>query len=211
MFIRRLTPSNPDAFDKHGVTLVPSLSSLQTTMCWLWNPDENDLCERDHIMNVTFAIRFLVRCHRVALLLVPADLPPRMPQQPCQDRFVSTKSFTIPKAHLAVCTNCSSLLIKSLDGTLSRIGIRTVFRCCLQFHQISSHVFHLVGERHRGGLSVTSQSYMFVKETFDEFDQSSGRVLGRPLSHKGDGFHEEQICVHSNQCRGIFLFCLSPI
>ena len=50
---------------------------------------------------------------------------------------------------------------------------------------------------------------MFVIETFDEFDQSSGRVLGRPLSHKGDGFHEEQICVHSNQCRGIFLFCLS--
>ena len=64
-----------------------------------------------------------------------------------------------------------------------------MFRCRLQFHQFSSHVFHFVGESHRCRLSATSQPHMFVEETFDEFDQSSGRVVSVLLSHKRNGIH----------------------
>ena len=135
--VRRLAPSNPDTSDKRCVTPVPSLTSLQSTMCWLGNLDENDIRERYHLMSVMLTTGLLVRCHPVALLLVPADLPARMAQQPCPDRFVRTKSLTIAKAHLALRANGPSLILHSLDSTLNRIGSRTVVRCRLQFHQFS--------------------------------------------------------------------------
>ena len=88
VFVRRLAPSNADTFDKNCVTLLPSLTSLQSTMCWLGNPDENDFRERYHLMSLMLATGLLVRCHPVALVLVSTDLPARhdaraMPRSVC--------------------------------------------------------------------------------------------------------------------------------
>ena len=57
--------------------------------------------------------------------------------------------------------------------------------------------------------SVTPQPYVLVKESLNEFDQSSGRVVSGLLSHNGNDFHEKHVSVDSDQSRGIFLFCLS--
>ena len=107
--------------DEHCVAFVPTFSSLQTTMCRLWNPDKNDFRERYDFMSVMLTIGLLARRHSVALRFVSTDLPSRMTQQPCSDRFVRAKSFTAAKSHLAVRTNRPRLFLNSLDRTLSRI------------------------------------------------------------------------------------------
>ena len=59
-------------------------------------------------------------------------------------------------------------------------------------------------------LSVTPQPHVLLKETLNEFDQSSGRAVRGLLSQKENDFHhEKQVSVDSNQSRGIFQFCLS--
>ena len=54
-----------------------------------------------------------------------------------------------------------------------------------------------------------TQPYVLVKETLNEFDQSSGRIVSGLLHQNRNDFHEKQVSVDSNESRGIFLFCLS--
>ena len=77
--------------------------------------------ERYDFMSVMFTMGLFVRRHSVALRFVSTDLPSRMTQQPCPDRFVRAKSFTAAKAHLVICTNRPRSFLNSLDRTLSRI------------------------------------------------------------------------------------------
>ena len=107
--------------DEHCVALVPTFSSLQTTMCRLWKPDKNDFRERHDFMSVMPSMGLFVRRHSVALRFVSTDLPSRMTQQPCPDRFVRAESFTAAKAHLVIRTDRPRLFLNSLDRTLSRI------------------------------------------------------------------------------------------
>ena len=90
-------------------------------MCWLGNPDKNDFGERYDLMCVVFTIGLFVCRHSVAPLLISTDLSAGTPQQPRSDLFVSAKSFTIAKAHLAIRANRPSLFFDSLDSALSRI------------------------------------------------------------------------------------------
>ena len=122
VFVRRLASTNTDTLDEHRVALVPTFSSLQTTVRRLGNPDESNFRERYDLMSVTLIMGLLTRRHPVALRFVSADLPARMTQHPCPDRLVRAKIFTTAKAHLAIRTNRPSLFLNSLDGTLSRIG-----------------------------------------------------------------------------------------
>ena len=188
------------------VSLLPTQAPLMNTASPLC---KNDFRERCDLMSLMLTIGLFVRRHPVALLCVSTDLPARMTQKPCPDRFVRAKRFTAATARLAIRTNRPSLFFDSLDGTLSRIGCRTVLRCRLKFHKISRQVFHLVCQSHRCRLSVTPQSYVLVKETLNEFDQSSGKVVSGLLSQKGMTFTNKQVSVDSNQSRGIFLFCFS--
>ena len=113
MFVRQITSTNPNTFDEHCVALVTTFSSLQTTMCRLWNPDKNDFREKYDFMSVTLTISLFVRRHSIALWFVSTDLPSRMTQQPCPDRFVCAKSFTAAKSHLAVRTNRPAWIARS--------------------------------------------------------------------------------------------------
>ena len=70
-------------------------------------------------------------------------------------------------------------------------------------------MFFTLFASHRCRLSVTPQPYVLVKETLNEFDQSSGRtVSGLPSQNRND-LHEKQVTIDSNESPGIFLFCLS--
>ena len=122
VFVRQITSTNPNTLDEHCVALVPTFSSLQTTMCRLWNPDKNDFRERYDFMSVMLTISLFVRRHSVALRFVSTALPSHMTQQPCPDRFVRAKTFTAAKSHLAIRTNFPRLFLNSLDRTLSTIG-----------------------------------------------------------------------------------------
>ena len=73
-------------------------------------------------MCVMLTIGLSVRRHSFALRFVSTDLPSRMTQQPCPDRFVRAKSFTVAKPRLAVRTSRPRLFLNSLDRTLSKIG-----------------------------------------------------------------------------------------
>ena len=57
MFVGRLISTNPNTLDEHSIALVPTFSSLETTMCWLGNFDKNDFSERYDLMSVVFTIR----------------------------------------------------------------------------------------------------------------------------------------------------------
>ena len=58
-----------NTLDEHCIALVPTFSSLQTTM-WLCNPDKNDFREKDDLMSVMLTIGLFVRRHSVALRFV---------------------------------------------------------------------------------------------------------------------------------------------
>ena len=68
VFVRQITSTNQNTLDEHCVALVPTFSSLQTTMCRLWNPDKNDFREKYDFMSVMLTIGLLV-ARSVILLL----------------------------------------------------------------------------------------------------------------------------------------------
>ena len=71
-------------------------------MCRLWNPDKNDFRGQVRLHECKcYTTGLFVRRHSVALRFVSTDLPSRMTQQPCPDRFVRAKSFTAAESHLA--------------------------------------------------------------------------------------------------------------
>ena len=70
VFVRPLASTNPNTLDEHCVALLPTFSSLQTTMCRLWNPDKNDFRERYDLMSVMLTTGLLARRHSVALRFV---------------------------------------------------------------------------------------------------------------------------------------------
>ena len=78
VFVRQIASTDPNTLDEHCVALVPTFSSLQTTMCRVWNDDKNDFRERYDFMTVMLTIGLFVRRHSVALRFVSTDLPSHM-------------------------------------------------------------------------------------------------------------------------------------
>ena len=99
VFVRHLASTNPNTLDEHCVALVPTFSSLQTTMRRLWNPDKNDFRERHDLMSVMLTTGLFVRRHSIALRFVSTDLPSRMTQQPCPS--------VCPRQNFHCCQNAS--------------------------------------------------------------------------------------------------------
>ena len=171
MFVRGLASTNPNALDEHRVALVPTFSSLQTTMRRLWNPDKNDFRERHGLMSVMLTLGLFVRRHSVVT------------QQPCPDRFVRAKSFTAE--------NASGNPHESPEIVPQQPGWHAQQDSMLNCASVSSRIspdlppcfFHFVCQSHRCRLSVTPQPFVLVKEILNEFDQSSGRVVSGLLSH----------------------------
>ena len=103
VFVRKITSTNPNTLDEHCVALVPTFSSLQTTMCRLWKPDKNDFHERSDFMTVMLTFGLFVRRHSVAL------------------RFVSTRSVCLRRT-FHCCQNASDNPHESSEIVPQQLG-----------------------------------------------------------------------------------------
>ena len=124
MSVRRLTSTNPNTLDEHSIALRAQRFPAWRPRCvWLGNPDKNDFGERYDLMSVVFTIGlFVCRSFRCPSALISTDFVSSVRRSnPRSDLFVSAKSFTIAKAHLAIRANRPSLFFDSLDSALSRI------------------------------------------------------------------------------------------
>ena len=146
----------------------------------LGNPDKSDFRERYDFMSVMLTMGLFVRRHSISLLIISTDLPAGMTWQPRPDWFFSSKCFTIAKAHLAICTNRPSLFFDSLHGALR--GIRSLAKC-----------FTLLARATVAGSPSHLNRTCFVKESLNEFDQSSGRVVSSLLSHQWNDLDKKQV------------------
>ena len=184
LFVPQITSTNPNTLDEHCVALVPTFSSLQTTMCRLWNPDKNDFRERYDFMSVICSQKAcLYAVIPLPFRFASTDLPFRMTQQPCPDRFVRDKSFTAAKSHLAIRTNRPRLFPQQLGSHAQQ---DSMMNCASVSSRISPDLpamfFTLFARATVARSPSHLQPYVLVKETLNEFDQSSGRVFSGLLS-----------------------------
>ena len=59
--------------------------------------------------------------------------------------------------------------------------------------------FHFACQSHRCRFSVTPQPYVLVKETLNEFEESSGRIVRGLLHQNRNDFHERQVSVNKQR------------